>query len=130
MRHRHCEPLVPRPAPAHRGSGRPRRGRGAVDIVFPSLAGRGAPFNISGAGLAANAPNRDNALAFLAFLLTEHGQRQFAELTNEFPVVEGVTYDNDVLAAYPQITPDPVNVNRLGENATAAQRIFDRVGWP
>jgi iron(III) transport system substrate-binding protein len=102
----------------------------AVDIVFPSLAGRGAPFNISGAGLAANAPNRDNALAFLAFLLTETGQRQFAELTNEFPVVAGVAYDNDVLAAYPQITPDPVNVNMLGENATAAQRIFDRVGWP
>jgi iron(III) transport system substrate-binding protein len=102
----------------------------AVDMVFPSLAGRGAPFNVSGAGLAANAPNRDNALAFLTFLLSDTGQRQFAELTNEFPVIEGVAYENEVLESYPEITPDPVNVNVLGENATAAQRIFDRVGWP
>lgn len=102
----------------------------AVDMAFPGLAGRGAAFNISGAGLAANAPNRDNALAFLAFLLTDRGQRQFAELTHEFPVVAGITYDNDILAGYPPITPYPVNVNVLGENATAAQRIFDRVGWP
>lgn len=102
----------------------------AVGMVFPSLAGRGAPFNISGAGLAANAPNRDNALELMRFLLTETGQRQFAELTNEFPVVEGVAYDNPVLASYPEISPDPINVNVLGENATEAQRIFDRVGWP
>lgn len=102
----------------------------AVDMVFPSLAGRGAPFNVSGAGLAANAPNRDNALAFLSFLLSDFGQRQFAGLTNEFPVIAGVAYENEVLDSYPEITPDPVNVNVLGENATAAQRIFDRVGWP
>ncbi|MCC5996695.1 MAG: extracellular solute-binding protein [Oceanicaulis sp.] len=102
----------------------------AVEMAFPSLAGRGAPFNVSGAGLAANAPNRDNALAFLTFLLSETGQRQFAELTNEFPVIAGAAYDNEVLDSYPEITPDPVNVNVLGENAAAAQRIFDRVGWP
>ncbi|KAA5801074.1 extracellular solute-binding protein [Alkalicaulis satelles] len=102
----------------------------AVDMAFPSLAGQGSPFNVSGAGLAANAPNRENAIAFLTFLLSETGQRQFAELTNEFPVIEGAAYDNEVLDSYPEILAVPVNVNVLGENAPAAQRMFDRVGWP
>lgn len=102
----------------------------AVDFVTPDLAGRGAHVNISGAGLAAGAPNRDNAVVFLQYLLSEDSQRAFAELTNEYPAVAGVAYDNPVLDGYGTREADPVNVNALGENAAEAQRIFDRVGWP
>jgi iron(III) transport system substrate-binding protein len=102
----------------------------AVDLIIADLAGRGAHMNISGAGLAAGAPNRDNALALLQFLLSEEAQRAFAELTNEYPVVEGVAYENTVLDGWGVVEADPVNVNALGENAGEAQRIFDRVGWP
>ncbi len=102
----------------------------AVDLVVADLAGRGAHANISGAGLAASAPNRDNAVRFLEYLLTEDAQRAFAELTNEYPVIESVTYDNAVLDGFGAFEADPVNVNALGENAGEAQRIFDRVGWP
>ena len=102
----------------------------AVDLVIADLAGRGAHANISGAGLAASAPNRDNAVRFLEYLLTEDAQRAFAELTNEYPVIESVTYDNAVLDGFGVFEADPVNVNALGENAGEAQRIFDRVGWP
>ncbi|MCR9128788.1 MAG: extracellular solute-binding protein [Alphaproteobacteria bacterium] len=102
----------------------------AVDLVIADLAGRGAHMNISGAGLAAGAPNRDNAVALLEFLLSDDAQRAFAELTNEYPVIEGVTYDNAVLDGWGAVEADPLNVNALGENAGEAQRIFDRVGWP
>ena len=102
----------------------------AVDFVMPPLAGRGAHVNVSGAGLAAGAPNRDQAIAFLQFLLTDPAQRVFAELTNEYPAANGVTYDNPVLEAYGTPQADPVNVEALGANAAEAQRIFDRVGWP
>ncbi|MGX6648387.1 extracellular solute-binding protein [Maricaulaceae bacterium MS644] len=102
----------------------------AVDFIMPDLAGRGAHVNISGAGLAAGAPNRDNAVVFLHYLLSETSQRAFAELTNEYPAVDGVAYDNPVLDGYGTPRADPVNVNALGENAAEAQRIFDRVGWP
>lgn len=102
----------------------------SVEFFMPPLAGAGAHVNISGAGLAANAPNRDNAIAFLEFLLSEDGQRFFPELTNEYPVIESVSYDNGVLDAFGPVQADPVNVNALGENAAEAQRIFDRVGWP
>jgi iron(III) transport system substrate-binding protein len=102
----------------------------AVDLVIADLAGQGAHVNISGAGLAAGAPNRDNAVRFLEFLLSEEAQRAFAELTNEYPVIEGAAYENPVLDGWGEIDADPVNVNALGANAGQAQRIFDRVGWP
>ena len=102
----------------------------AVDLVIADLAGQGAHVNISGAGLAAGAPNRDNALRFLEFLLSNEAQRAFAELTNEYPVMDGAAYDNEVLDGWGAVDADPVNVNALGRNAGQAQRIFDRVGWP
>ncbi len=102
----------------------------AVEFMMPPVAGGGAHVNVSGAGLAANAPNRDNAIAFLEFLLSDEGQRFFPELTSEYPAVDGVSYDNAVLEGFGEVEADPVNVNALGENAAEAQRIFDRVGWP
>ena len=45
-------------------------GRRAVGILFPNQDGRGAHANISGAGVVATAPNRDNAVSFLEYLTT------------------------------------------------------------
>lgn len=101
-----------------------------IGVIFADLGDGGAHVNVSGAGLAANAPNRENAIAFLQFLLTDDSQRLFAELTNEYPVIPSVTYDNDVLDAFGAYASDDLNVDELGANAGEAQRIFDRVGWP
>lgn len=101
-----------------------------LGVVFASVGDAGAHINISGAGLAANAPNHDNAVQLLEFLLSEDAQRAFAELTNEYPVVASVSYDNPVLDAFGEFDADPLNVDTLGANAGEAQRIFDRVGWP
>lgn len=102
----------------------------AVGIVFPDQGAGGTYVNISGAGLAANAPNPEAARTLLAFLLSERAQRAFAELTNEFPADPSVSYDNTVLEGYAGFEARDLNVNALGEHAAEAQRIFDRVGWP
>lgn len=102
----------------------------AVGIVFPDQGRGGTYVNISGAGLAASAPNPEAARALLAFLLSQRAQRAFAELTTEFPADPSVTYDNDVLEGYAGFEARELNLNVLGENAAEAQRIFDRVGWP
>ncbi|WP_430431836.1 extracellular solute-binding protein [Oceanicaulis sp.] len=101
-----------------------------IGVIFADLGDGGAHVNVSGAGLAANAPHRENAIAFLEYLLSEDSQRAFAELTNEYPVIAGIAYENDVLDAFGSYNSDDVNVDALGENAGEAQRIFDRVGWP
>lgn len=97
----------------------------ATALAFPE----DTHVNITGAGLAVGAPNDDNARALLRFLVSDTAQRAFAELTNEFPVVETVEYDNPLLAGLEGFEPDELNVNALGENAAEAQRIFDRAGW-
>ncbi|WP_421786076.1 extracellular solute-binding protein [Hyphobacterium sp.] len=100
-----------------------------IGLIFPA-GDNGTHVNISGAGIAANAPNRENAEAFVRFLFSETGQRAYAELTNEFPAVENAPFDNDSVRVLMDYQPDTLNMSELGENAETARRIFDRVGWP
>lgn len=99
-----------------------------VALAFPSLDGRGAHINVSGAGLAAHAPNRANAQRFIEYLTGPAAQRVFAEVTNEFPVVEGTPLPEDVagLAGFPV---DPLPVATYGPRQAEAQRLFEAAGW-
>jgi len=99
-----------------------------VGIVFPNQDGRGAHANISGAGVVATAPNRENASKFLEYLTTPEAQTYFAQGNNEFPVVDGVKLD-PVLEAWGKIKTDEVNAAKLGENNPEAVKLMDRVGW-
>jgi len=99
-----------------------------VGIIFPNQDGRGTHVNVGGAGVAKNAPNRDNAVRFLEFLASDTAQHIFASGNNEFPVVKGIHKD-PVLESWGNFKKDDVNVSVLGENNPEAVRIFDRVGW-
>jgi iron(III) transport system substrate-binding protein len=100
----------------------------AVDIVFPDQEGRGAHANISGAGVVATAPNKDNAVAFLEYLTTDQAQEYFALGNNEFPVVESAKMD-PILEGWGDIKTDRVNAASYGENNAEAVMLMDRVGW-
>lgn len=100
-----------------------------IGLIFP--AGEyGTHVNISGAGIAANAPHPENAEALIRFLLSESGQRAYAELTNEFPAVEGTAFENPSVRELMGFQADTLNMSTLGDNAEAARRVFDRAGWP
>ena len=99
-----------------------------VGIVFPNQDGRGAHANISGAGVVASAPNRENAVKFLEYLTTDEAQLYFAEGNSEFPAVEGVKID-PILAAWGDIKTDDVNAAKYGEHNPEAVMLMDRVGW-
>ena len=99
-----------------------------VGIVFPNQDGRGAHANVSGAGVVATAPNRDNAVKFLEYLTTPAAQEYFAQGNNEFPVVAEVKAD-PVLEAWGEIKTDAVNAAKYGENNPEAVMLMDRAGW-
>ena len=99
-----------------------------VGIIFPNQDERGAHANVSGAGVVATAPNRENAVKFLEYLTTPEAQAYFAQGNYEFPVVEGVKPD-PVLEEWGEIKTDAVNAARLGENNPKAVKLMDRVGW-
>lgn len=105
-----------------------RRIAGQVGVHFPNQDGRGAHVNVSGAGVARNAPNRDNAVRLIEFLASEEAQRLFADGNQEYPVREGVAW-SEVLRSWGEFRADSLDLVRLGELNADAVRIFDRVGW-
>lgn len=100
----------------------------AVDIIFPNQEGRGAHANISAAGVAAHAPNKEQAIAFIEYLATPDAQAHFAVGNNEYPVIDGVKL-NPVLEAWGDFKTDSVNIAAFGENNADALKAMDRAGW-
>ncbi|MCR9266088.1 MAG: extracellular solute-binding protein [Alphaproteobacteria bacterium] len=101
----------------------------AVTLLFPNQETSGAHVNISGAGIAVNAPHPDEARELIAFLFSDEAQRMFAEMTNEIPVMPEAEWENPTLDAMMPFVADERNVSELGDHNATAQRIFDRVGW-
>ncbi len=99
-----------------------------VGVHFPNQGDRGVHMNVSGAGVTRHAPNRENAIRFIEFLVGEEAQRAFAEGNFEYPVREGVSW-SPTLASWGTFRMDPLPLARLGELNNAAVQIFDRGGW-
>jgi iron(III) transport system substrate-binding protein len=99
-----------------------------IGIVFPDQDGNGAHVNISGAGITAHAPNRDNAVKLLEYFTTESAQSYFANGNNEYPVVESVTASS-VVEGLGSFKADTLNLNELGKNQARAQEIYNEVGY-
>ena len=99
-----------------------------VALSFPEQAGTGTHVNVSGGGVAAHAPHRDEAIQFLEFLTSEEAQAIFAGANHEYPVVGGVTPPKDV-AAYSNFKADPMPVVTYGRRQAEAQAVFDQAGW-
>lgn len=100
----------------------------ALRIVYPDQNGEGAHVNISGAGVAAHAPNRDAAVRLLEYLASDAAQSAYANGNNEYPVVLG-NLANPVLEGFGTFKADPLPVAVFGANQAGAQAIMDRVGW-
>jgi iron(III) transport system substrate-binding protein len=103
-------------------------GRDRIDWVFPNQADRGTHINISGAGLAAHAPNRDNAILFLEYLASDEAQEFFAAINFEYPAVPGVAIDA-VVQGMGSFKADTLNLAALGEHQARAQEIYNELGW-
>ena len=99
-----------------------------VGVFFPNQDDRGTHVNISGAGLLTNAPNKDNAIAFLEYLASPEAQEFFALGNNEYPAVAG-TPVNPVVQGFGEFEDDTTNVAAYGKNNAAAVKIMDRSGW-
>lgn len=99
-----------------------------IGWVFPDQDGNGAHVNISVAGVAANAPNRDNAVKFLEYLASDQAQTYFSAGNDEYPVVEGVALAK-TLTGLGEFKADDLNLSALGENQAKAEQIYNQVGW-
>lgn len=99
-----------------------------VGLFFPNQNGRGTHINISGAGLVKAAPNPENAMRFLEFMVSPEAQEIFASGNYEFPVVSGVPL-HPVVQQFGDFKSDAINVSAYGRNNPEAVRLMDEVGW-
>ena len=108
--------------------GLPAEARENIGWVFPAQNAEGAHMNLSGGGVAANAPNKENAIKFLEYLASDQAQQYFSAGNDEYPAVPGVGLAPSV-AALGMFRPDDVDLSKVAQNVPAAVEIFNQVGW-
>ena len=99
-----------------------------IGVLFPNQDDRGTHINISGAGVAKHAPNKDNAIKFIEYLSGKEAQALLASSNYEFPVnPEAET--SELLSSWGLFVEDELALEKLGAFNKQAVLTFDEVGW-
>jgi iron(III) transport system substrate-binding protein len=99
-----------------------------VALFWPNQEGRGAHFNISGAGVTKSAKNKEAAIKLIEYLSDTKAQEFYASTNYEFPVKPGVELDETV-ESWGEFKADEVGLDKVADAQAEAVKIFDRVGW-
>jgi iron(III) transport system substrate-binding protein len=103
----------------------------AIQVVRPVFGGAadgGTHVNISGAAVAKHAPNRDNAVKLLEYLVGDNSQSLYARANYEYPVKAGVELD-PVVASFGAMKIDPLPLTQVVANRKQASELVDKVGF-
>jgi iron(III) transport system substrate-binding protein len=100
----------------------------AIKVVLPTFEGGGTHVNVSGAAVARNAPNKDNAVKFLEFLVSDEAQALYAKQNFEYPVKEGVLSD-PIIAELGTLNTDSLPLVDIAAERKAASQLVDEVGF-
>jgi len=101
----------------------------AINVVLPTFAkGGGTHVNVSGASVAKHAPNRDEAVKLLEYLVSEDEQHLYARANYEYPVRAGVQLD-PVIASFGTLQTDALRLTEINKYRKDASRLVDKVGF-
>ena len=100
----------------------------AIKVVLPTFEGGGTHVNVSGAIVAKNAPNRDEAVKLLEYLVSDEAQALYAKTDYEYPVKPGAAVD-PLLSAFGALSIDTTSLVEIARNRKAASLLVDKVGF-
>lgn len=100
----------------------------AVKILLPTFEGGGTLVNISGAAVAAHAPNRDNAVQLLEYLVSDAAQKLYADANFEYPVSPTAEV-NPIIAAFGTLQPDSQALTDVLPFRSRASELVDEVNF-
>ena len=100
----------------------------AIKVVLPTFQGGGTHVNVSGAVVAKSAPNRDEAVRLLEYLVSDEAQGLYAKANFEYPVKAGAPIE-PLLTELGPLTIDTVSVADVARNRKAASLLVDKVGF-
>ena len=100
-----------------------------IGVFFPNQNNRGTHVNICGGGVVKTAKNKDSAIKFLEYLVSPEAQEMFANRNNEYPIINGATFDTVVASFTQQSKFDNANAAIFGKNNPEALKMMNRAGW-
>lgn len=99
----------------------------AISVIRPTFVKSGGTFvNVSGAGIARHAKNRDNAIKLMEYLVSEEGQKIYASADYEYPVRKNVPVD-PILESFGPLTVDTLPLKEIAALRKQASSLVDRV---
>ena len=100
-----------------------------IKAIRPTFAGTGGTHvNVTGAAVAKHAPNKDNAVKLLEYLVSEPAQALYAGANYEYPVRANVPQDA-VMAAMGPLKIDTLSVAEIAKHRKQASQLVDKVGF-
>lgn len=100
----------------------------SVRIIFPTFADGGTHVNISGIGMTQSAPNKEEAMQLMEYLVSPEAQAIYAEVNHEYPVLEGTAL-SDVVASWGSFTDDNVSLQDLAGHRADALKVMETVNF-
>ena len=101
-----------------------------VKPFFPNQQDRGTHMNISGAGMLKYAPNKENAVKLVEFLLTTEAQNHIVNNTFEYPMIAGVSPNDLVPGKDMNFKQDnKTKVKSYGDKQADALEVMLAAGW-
>lgn len=99
-----------------------------VKVFWPNQNDRGAHVNVSGAAVTKHAPNREQAVKLLEYMVRTDSQAWYAETNHEYPVRDGVEW-SETLKRFGAFKAENIPLYRVGELNADAVKVMDKAGW-
>ena len=97
-------------------------------LFWPNQDSSGVHVNVSGAGITANAPHKQEAIKLIEWLASGEAQGLFAELNMEYPVNTSVPASSTV-KQWGEFKADDINLSEAGRLQAQAVRLMDKAGY-
>ncbi|ASQ15695.1 extracellular solute-binding protein [Enterobacter cloacae] len=101
----------------------------AIKVIKPTFEQGGTHVNISGAAVARHAPNKDNAVKLMEYLVSAPAQQIYTKANYEFPVLKGVALDPIISEAIGEINVDSIPLTEIVKHRKQASLLVDKVGF-
>lgn len=101
----------------------------AINVILPTFKDSGGTHvNISGAGVAVHSPNKDAAIKFLEFLVSDEAQTIYAQANYEYPIRADIPVD-PLIQALGTLKVDLMPLTEISSYRKRASELVDKVGF-
>jgi len=100
----------------------------AMKVIVPTFKDGGTHVNVTGAGVAVNAPNKDEAIQLLEYIVSDEAQKLYAQANFEHPIT-ATAEPHPIVASFGTVVPDTINLTDILPHRTTASEIVDKLNF-